>query len=268
MPFNDQQNSNPSETGYSTAQLLAMTTVSTIAVGYGAYKIIGRFFDSTAPLFDTTQLCHWKNLGPTRALVHAVQSRYRNSSPLFKFPAEDVIRTWDIISTSLIDTRLTMINRWNNERYTGLGDAVGLILDCPPQNILGTHPYDVSFPNHSQNLVKDFLLGRSKSYENELKHPHYNLLMSPDELLAKRRKYFFCDPEYNEVLIVGKANVNIYKAYATTKRPTIRGILLFPDAANGVASGKELHTAQALKVVNPNLPVYAVKNKNFVILIE
>lgn len=277
MDNNEQRNYEPENSFSSAAPMMTfkntMVALSSIAIAYGAYKIIGSFFDSNpaAPFSDTTHLGQWKNLGEHRKLIHAVQSCYLDSSPLFRHPAEEVIRTWDIISTSLVDSRYVTTAKTSVDRYTGLGDSVGLILEVPPQNILGTHPHDVSFPNHAKkwNLVDYFLTGTSKNDENPLEYPHYNRILTPDDLLSKRKKgllsYIF-PADYNEVLVAAKEHIRTYEGYPATSLLKVKGIVLIPEDSMGAATDEELEIAKQLKNVNPALPVYGIKDKKFVII--
>ena len=272
----DEQNTDSAVNPYAWATPQnVIAAASSIAVAYGAYKVIGGLFNSnsTPTLFNPVHLNQWRNLVPERELIHVVQTRYLNSSPLFHGRAQDVFKTWDIISASLVDARLITTGA-GAERYTGLGGAVGLMLQAAPQNILGTHPHDVSFPNHAKgwNLVDDFLAGRSKNHENPLKHPHYNRLMTPDELLRQRPHGMystaFGTPDYNEVLIAAKANVRTYEGYPATDYLTVKGVVLIPGAGTGVATDREMTAAKQLKEVNPELPVYGVASRKFVVRIS
>jgi len=241
-----------------------ISAASAIAL-YAIHKVIGKLYGPSlpTPFSNSTALADWEDLGDDRIIVHAVRSRYRTTSPLFKKQAQKVLEEWDVISTSLVDTGLIKANKSAGvgDRYTGLGYSVGFILKVPPQNIIGTHPHDVSFPNHlkGRKLADAFFSGTSANADNELKHPHYNLLMSPDKLLSQRNRMILKkEADYNEVIIVGRENINVYEGYGVTRKVEVKGIVIIPQAATGIATNDERETLSMLSKVNPKLPCYYV----------
>ncbi|MCM7515845.1 hypothetical protein M8R90_23915, partial [Enterobacter hormaechei] len=251
-----------------TIENIAAVTAGIATIAYGAYKLFG---SKTSRLFDSKMLSQWENLNADRKLIHVVQSRYSESSLLFKKPADQVFNKWDILSTSLVDASLIQTpEKRSGERYTGLGGSLGFMIEAPPQNILGTHPHDVSFPTHEKGwgLADSFLNGLSKNHDNPLNHPNYNLLMSPDELLNKRSRGVFKESDYNEVLLAGRPGIRTYSDYPATDSLKVTGIVLIPEAATGVATQHEIKLAQKLKEVNPKLPVYRVVNRKFKVAID
>ena len=79
-------------------------------------------------------------------LVHTVRTQYLNNSVLLTQDAQSVFKTWDIVSTSLIDLKALKKNFGAVARRghvaTGLFFEASFILEVPTQNILGTFPRD------------------------------------------------------------------------------------------------------------------------------
>lgn len=269
MPTNEQGSTTSSQgwAGSLGGAQCAVAAVTTIAVAYGAYKVIGGWFasGSEGPLFNPLELQHWKNLGPDRELIHVVQARYLHSSPLYKENAAEVLKSWDIISASLVDASLIKTTA-AAERYTGLGGAVGFMFEVAPQNILGTHPHDISFTEGVKGWdVVDDCLKRSPN------NPHFKRLMSPDDLLNRRNSGHlwttFWGGDYNEVLVFARAGVKTYDGYPATEHLKLKGVVIIPGAGTGVATTEQVTAAHKLKDLNRNLPVYAVEKGRFVVRI-
>ncbi len=201
------------------------------------------------------------------ALVHTVQKVHQNDSPLLLNKAEDVIAGWDIISTSLTRLQSSMYdrNQWAD---------VGLILAVPPQNVIGTFHHDVWFLNHagtvetkrykknSYALAQCYFKGISKfSRDPEMKRylkkvmpDHtYAYITDPDTLIAQSD-----GTTHNEVLIVGKKDVNIYENYPPTGRIKVCGLYFqhyVGQKKNIPAYRDNRELLEKLIALNPDLPI-------------
>ena len=208
-------------------------------------------------------LGQWERLAEqNRFLVHAFDLDKFERGDLSKRRAEDVFKSWDVFSTSLVDSLRVFRYR---RRYKNTGSAIptqvfgelGFILEVPPQNILGTFPEDVMFPTHLPS--KDFkfadaiLNGVSKLFSQRLVEK-YNKVVPPSDIIGRTAFH-------NEVLVVGKPNVNIY---CTMTQPIrVRGILYAPKfevAENNRdrSSFERLDFISRLRQLNPGLGVVQV----------
>jgi len=199
------------------------------------------------------------------ALIHTLRYVTDNNSPFFNGKAEDLFATWDIISTSLTRLQSSMYdrNQWAD---------VGLILAVPPQNIIGTFHKDVWFPNHAGNkswetkntyaLTESYFNGTSKNpndpklkkyLKSAMPDKTYATMMSPESLIAKSNGI-----KHNEVLIVGKKDVNTYAEFPPTDRVKVCGIYF--QYERGVKHKlpqyhQNRKLIEKLKQHNPDLPV-------------
>ncbi len=170
----------------------------------------------------------FENLSVYGFLIHAV--RY-NTGELFQRPAEDVFATWDIMSCSLIDATLCLKSI----------DATGFILKVPKQNILGTHNHDVWFPNHKGKEANARYASKTERNGSLVKALHsginkrginignFRQLLMPGDLIegqmASRAKY-------NEILIAGRPDVNVYAGLPATKKIEVIGVFNFAPSKN------------------------------------
>ncbi|MDD7995522.1 hypothetical protein [Kosakonia radicincitans] len=198
------------------------------------------------------------------ALIHTLRYVDDNNSPFLSGRAEDIFATWDVISSSLIRLQSSLYdrNQWAD---------VGLILAAPAQNIIGTFHKDVWFPNHAGNteterrnsyaLAESYFKGLGKT-NNPGVHRYLKTVM-PERTYAN-----MYDPEsliwksdcktHNEVLIVGKKDVNTYAGYPPTDRIKVCAIYFQYNA--GLKSAlpqfrKNKELIDKLKSYNPDLPV-------------
>jgi hypothetical protein len=205
-----------------------------------------------------------KNLTPhALMLIHTVRHVHTqaNRSPLLNQDAESAFNSWDVISTSLIEYRSKYIrSQWAN---------VGLLLAVPPQNIIGTFTEDVSFQNHagikennSFALAENYFNGIPKNFagkkgkerfnyirEHLLPNKSYAHITTPEHLIKNR-----VHNKYNEVLVVGKSNVNIHAGFPPTGHITVCGIYHLTKFGNKADPDDEKLVGQ-LKILNPDLPV-------------
>lgn len=187
-------------------------------------------------------------------LVHTLRNTVlKAGSVLLNEPAANAMAGWDIISTSVIDA--------NSHSRTHWGD-VGFILAVPPQNIIGTFERDVSFPNHIGNkpnepknsllLVEQYLKGINKS-GNIIPEQTYASLKSPEKILDTTKR------GWNEILVVGKSNINIYKGLRPTTAVEVVGIYVHNSTGKkGCRENNKLNEAlsQKLSQLNGYLPIF------------
>lgn len=239
-------------------------------------RIMGKKIDSK--IFDSSNkktLMKWgdvynctKSLIPQALmLIHTVRHVHTqaNRSPLLNQDAESAFNSWDVISTSLIEYRSKYIrSQWAN---------VGLLLAVPPQNIIGTFSEDVSFQNHagikennSFALAESYFNGTPKLFEGKKAKERFNYIR--EYLLPNKSYAHITTPEnlminskhkrYNEVLVVGKSNVNIHAGFPPTGHITVCGIYHLTTFGNKTDPDDEKLIGQ-LKVLNPNVPVIRQK---------
>lgn len=190
----------------------------------------------------------WKprNLPEDCFLIHTIPANGRFDGPLFNNRAEDVLSTWDVISTTLIDSKkiingVDALARGINKRETLMFYEIAFVLAVPPQNILGTFAKDVCFPNHAGRLNsspagrvvdKSALFEHIRTGERKRKPDGtqngfitggYNQIYSPQEILMRTPS-----AGHNEVLVIGRSGVNIYKGQPATQKIQVMGIVLSP----------------------------------------
>lgn len=218
-------------------------------------------------------LSFWGMLGAHLKLVHTIRYTYTSITPntnkfeqseLVNKPAKDVFANWDVFSASLIDMRHKPAQIINKPRNTHLFAEIGIVLNVPMQNILGTHASDVSFPNHigTENEL-GFVRGTSRVDPSALSRAIFsgtrkpvqqakygsvqgghNQIMSPTELISKTLGW-------NEVLIVGRPGVNIYQGLPATGNITAQGIIVAAKhAADQEGRAKLVEVAQRLASIN------------------
>jgi hypothetical protein len=224
------------------------------------------------------KLDKWRELGDDIKLIHTIKDDYLKTSELGVKSAESVFNSWDVISCSLISLKKASkiiksdgegLASWETTRSaTGLFFELGFIMDVPVQNILGTHSHDVWFPNHAGTknnntwaLVDAVISGKGyRGGENKWpsKSGHsYNRIETPEHIM----RFTDFSESHNEVLVVGKQNINIYPGYKPTDKIKVSAIVvaqqyqsghsLFSRGAKDELS-KKLHI---LRKVNPSIKV-------------
>jgi hypothetical protein len=138
--------------------------------------------------------------------------------------------------------------------------AIGLMVEVPPENILGTFRGDVFFPTHEtgeknkfarsvlsgRSAYKDGLLGRRVYIKGG-----YNRIETPEWVASKIYLY-------SEVLVVGRPGFKLH--YAMTKPVKVLGIVHYQNCA---LSENDLPWERAallrrLCELNPTLPLIVV----------
>jgi hypothetical protein len=202
-------------------------------------------------------------------LIHTVSAAY-GSSPLMTQPAREVFKTWDIISSSFIDVDAVLRGfrlgvGLNVRSQSGLFFEAGFILDVPVQNIMGTFSGDVWFPNHAgvdNGMVHDrfaladnIFAGRSK--KREIIAPGgYNQIQPPEKIL-KNTNYQW----HNEILLIGRPDINTYQGLPPTREIKIAGIFVAPKTirptqiATREINEKLYRLVERMKRCNPGVPV-------------
>lgn len=171
-------------------------------------------------------------------LVHTFNVAKFNHSDFNIRPAERVFEGWDVISTSLanlvdtcslefdLDHRLAITSkmRKNTEKCNKKFYEMGLLLQVPPQNILGTHEHDVWFPNHigsdrnsaprgtpknrkflenGYKLADAIFSGKSKDGRHDVAGGYNKIVPAKDIINSKL-------DTYNEILVVGRPGVSMH----------------------------------------------------------
>lgn len=188
-------------------------------------------------------------------LVHTLRNTVlRAGSDLLQNSAARVMSDWDIISTSVVEV--------NSHNRTHWGD-VGFILAVPPQNIIGTFERDVSFPNHIGNertnrgdtylLVDHYLKGINKSGRTIAENT-YAKLQKPRQIVETTSS-----PSWNEVLVVGRRDINIYQGFGATKPVEVVGIYVHNSTGKKNSQSENRANemlAQKLSVLNDDAPIF------------
>ncbi|MBR7653217.1 hypothetical protein KCX83_12880 [Brucella oryzae] len=188
---------------------------------------------------------------------------------------ESLISNWDIISCSLLN--------FNSIKEGSLFGSVGFLLSVPPQNIIGAHSDDLWFPNHIGSNYKKFPLGADRAFRAGLlaqslltnvnlqgpleqikryRNVKMTRVLPPLELLQKNMKY----SKHNEVLVVGRRNINIYNDKPSTSNIIVRAIIISPiqqeiyKFTNLNYYYKDIaKRALKLRDKNPSLPILVAK---------
>jgi len=217
--------------------------------------------------FDTTieqDLQEWERIAEYGlCLVHAVSLHSFRNGDLSRRRAQDVLKTWDVISASLIARRRLWTQsriRSRNpvetsmlEKNIAMYSSVGLILDVPAENILGTYPKDVFFPTHApaENYQFADLILHGYSEDNYLFAERYNRIQPPLEIFRNTRK-FHSVSDYNEILVVTRPQAKIH--FAMTKEVGVTGIIYFPSN-RGACRVDDETLLEALQQLNPELQI-------------
>lgn len=212
-------------------------------------------------------------LRPSRALVHTIRGSYLGlgsrmpPTPLLTNPAADLFRGWDVVSASLVDlNRMSPAEADLSADTMAFGELV-LVLDVPIQNILGTHARDTSFPNHIGTLADTWAKPPVKnSYalvdainSGQTKHANrkvaggFNQICTPSELLGRSARIM---SNYNEVLLVGKPDVNIYQGLKPTGLIRVCDVMVFFKSKVGQAS----HLKRQAELVMVAQKIMAINN--------
>jgi hypothetical protein len=195
-------------------------------------------------------------------LVHAVGDHALADSELFKGRAQNILSGWDVISTSLIRRRRpwaqVQIRNRNpkiaklSNKPPGMYANVALILQVPPENILGTFPTDVFFPTHEP--AKDYRFASAVLGNRRAARPvlggAYTQIESPRRILEKTGKEI-PGVKYNEILVVTRPHVRVH--FSETKKVEVKGIIYTQGSCGFSPSDAEV--LQRLCELNPNLPV-------------
>ena len=187
-------------------------------------------------------------------LVHTIRD-FKEKSPLLSQNAEKLLSSWDVISTSVVNTGQHSKSQWAD---------VGLILAAPPQNVISTSPQDVMFQNHAGNesgepkntyaLTESYFKGQGKKgYTPE--GGTYAKIDTPSNIINNTKG------KYNEILVVGKPNVRTYEGYDGTKNVKVCGIYCHQmlnenKTQNKLDYKKNNELINKLLIANPGLTVF------------
>ncbi|MBF8756175.1 hypothetical protein [Pseudomonas guariconensis] len=211
---------------------------------------------SLDPHVDRT-LYTWEDINERGLyLVHAVSLQKYHWGDLSKMPAEEALKNWDVFSTSLIAVDKANFS-WHPEAgqpgwATQLATRVGLLLEVPPQNILGAFNRDVWFPTHANDtryeLAQRILSGEGKrGYKVK---GGYQKIVPPTALLSS-------GGAYNEVLVVGRPGTCIH--FSPTGNVKVLGIAYSFYNSRGTRHEREdWALISKLKRKNPGLKVEVV----------
>jgi len=187
-------------------------------------------------------------------IFHGVRDE---NSVLLTERADAVFSSWDIFSTSFIDVKYLLRSIC----------PVGLILQVPKQNIIGTHPHDVWFPTHlgsakdkkkySSKAAKTGSLSHALATGVDLKGrivndlpEKYRRLMSPTNLAEMQ---WAMGAPYNEVLVIGRSDVNVYSGLPATRKVKVVGIF-------SGSNSSDLYDFNRLCQANSGVPIYKTLN--------
>ena len=210
---------------------------------------------------NVSNLSSWEQLPDDQALVHTIDHTFL-PSPFFNQPAEDVLNSMDVICMSLIDTKqikaarsfakANFLKTDDPDEYLKAYDCsfpyvfyeVGFIVEVPPENILGTFPEDVGFPNHTGTArVINGPPQRSDGYKlaDEINTGEaivgwpdveggYDSISTPSDILANTE----IQPcgRWNEIQVVGKENIALHADGAFSKKLKIKKIVCLPKLYN------------------------------------
>ncbi|CAB5574742.1 Uncharacterised protein [Pseudomonas putida] len=183
---------------------------------------------------------------------------------LFQRRAQDVLRGWDVISTSMIARnrirRQAQAHNLPNRILRQIDSCnclyanLGLILKVPPQNILGTHEYDVFFPTHAPAAHYEFasrILARRTAKGKLFNEDLFTKIESPAEIL---KKTITPSAVYNEILVVTRPNVRVH--FSATEEVRVQGII-YSQHGNAFIRDKrrDQFMLDRLCQVNPDLAV-------------
>ncbi len=195
-------------------------------------------------------------------LVHTLCLNRFQAGALSAGRAQDVFRSWDVISTSLVIRRRlwahSMMRRNRagfvqiSSQVTPMCHSVGFILDVPPENILGTFSRDVLFPTHASADGYEFSDAVLNGFEqNMMWAGGFRHIEPPFEILHHTRGHgVFSD--YNEILVVTRPCAKIH--FTMTKEVGVTGILYSPDN-RGADATDDIRLLHAMLALNPELQI-------------
>lgn len=204
----------------------------------------------------------WRHLKKDRHIVHSLTIRgHGETSPLLYQNAENLFASWDIISASLITFR--DMNKFKQRHVSkewirgGCFGDINFVLKVPPQNILGAFTKDIWFPNHAgvnkntrevinPNALTDAIFNGYGVRRQRLVSRYNNNIPSPSQLLSETKLY-------NEILLIGRSNINYHKGLPATNRIKVLGIYIAP--ADKSISADYRKYIPILKNNNPGVPV-------------
>ncbi|EKN4037466.1 hypothetical protein NUF46_003785 [Yersinia enterocolitica] len=181
-----------------------------------------------------------------KVLIHTIRHK---ESEFYLRNAESVLKSWDVVSASLITFGSRDRAQWAD---------VGLLLAVPPQNIIGTYPCDISFPNNIGNEPntprKPMELMSRYFYTYQAGgwgYDTFSVLISPnDKLMASGHSLH----GHNEVVSVCKPHINTYEGRPPTQPIQVCGIYIHPN--NSIITDEIISITSKLKAMNPDLPVF------------
>lgn len=204
-------------------------------------------------------LCQWAQLAveQKKFLVYRVNLDTFETSPLSRYRAEDVLNDCDVFPTNLIDIKQISPRR-HDARHMSIRKShentfgeVALVLEVPPQNILGVIRRGFSctpihFVNDYQSPYGLFELDWIELLKK------YRVLVTPDKIL-RSHKY------YNEVLVVGRPSLEI-NALETVRVKVVGIICTREHVSNGLKgrSATRMAILSRLRKINPSLSVTVV----------
>ncbi|MCL8308129.1 MULTISPECIES: hypothetical protein [Pseudomonas] len=230
-----------------------------LSPNFDEFKMRGRGASprfSLDPHIDRT-LRTWEDINEHGLyLVHAVNLQKYHWGDLSKMRAEDALKQWDVFSTSLIAVDKADLS-WHPEADkpgwgTQLATGVGLLLEVPPQNILGAFKRDVWFPTHANDTRYEFaqriLSGEGKrGYQVK---GGYNKVIPPVALLNS-------GDTYNEVLVVGRPGTSVH--FTPTANVKVLGIVYsFYNAIGARQEREDWALIARLQRMNPDLKVKVI----------
>jgi insecticidal toxin complex protein TccC len=208
----------------------------------------------------------WENLPPNLMLVHTlVDKTHGRDSELLRRNADEVMSSWDAISTSLINLNDRKTKRVKtvalqkafkidplkvhdtysvSERITLR--EIALKLTVKPSNIILLSAADLGFRNHI-GTKRDPVYGRyhwragalAEHVNEQLNQPGESLspkrILSPSELIKAQHDDLALDPldpldsPHNEVIITGRKDVSIHTNYPASKPVTVEKIFVLPN---------------------------------------
>lgn len=199
-------------------------------------------------------LINTRHIDSKQFLVHTIRD-FKNESPLLTQNAEKLLSTWDVISTSVVQTGEHSRSQWAD---------VGLILATPPQNVISTSPHDVMFQNHAGNkpgepqntyaLTESYFKGQGKKGYTP-NGGTYAQIDTPRNVIEKT------NGKHNEILVVGKPNIRTYEGYKGTDTLKVCGIYCHQMLNNDKENNTKVHQEnnkliENLLKVNPGLTVF------------
>ncbi|TPW29180.1 hypothetical protein FJU08_15125 [Martelella alba] len=178
-------------------------------------------------------------------IVHMIRHSPEEGSAVYHKNFQKLISSWDAVSCSLLDPHK------KTKENPGTLAEVGFSLSVPAQNILGAHHADVWFANHAgaqpqQKYVDSHgksrepakirakragLLAKATLNDISLKGPVEKQnkgvttltdVASPKQVLEKTMRY-------NELIAIGRPDVNVYKGMGVSRPIKVNAIVINPN---------------------------------------